>query len=45
MKQLTVYDLPPTMIKDLLSMLLTKKNWHLLWVFVVKIWSETDHVR
>uniref|UniRef100_A0A915E5Y7 Phosphorylase b kinase regulatory subunit n=1 Tax=Ditylenchus dipsaci TaxID=166011 RepID=A0A915E5Y7_9BILA len=25
-----VYDLPPTLVKDLLAALITKKNWHLL---------------
>ncbi|CAD5219602.1 unnamed protein product [Bursaphelenchus okinawaensis] len=30
MSKITVYDLPPTMIKDLLTMLMTKTNWHLL---------------
>lgn len=30
MKTISVYDLPPTMVKDILYMLMTKKNWHLL---------------
>ncbi|CAD5226819.1 unnamed protein product [Bursaphelenchus xylophilus] len=30
MNGLAVYDLPPTMVKDLLTMLMTRTNWHLL---------------
>ncbi|KAI6236314.1 Phosphorylase b kinase regulatory subunit [Aphelenchoides besseyi] len=29
-KTITVYDLPPTVVRDLLSMLMTRKNWHIL---------------
>ncbi|KAI6175597.1 Phosphorylase b kinase regulatory subunit [Aphelenchoides bicaudatus] len=30
MKAISVYDLPPTIVKELLAILITRKNWHLL---------------
>lgn len=29
----SVYDLAPTVVKDVVAALLTRKNWHLLLVF------------
>ncbi|KAI6223548.1 Phosphorylase b kinase regulatory subunit [Aphelenchoides fujianensis] len=36
MKQISVYDLPPTIVRDLLNILMTRKNWHLLSKLQVK---------
>jgi hypothetical protein len=30
MKTISVYDLPPTIVRELLAILMTRKNWHLL---------------
>lgn len=30
LKTITVYDLPPTIVRELLTILMTRKNWHLL---------------
>jgi hypothetical protein len=35
-KSISVYDLPPTIVRELLTILMTRKNWHLLTKIQVK---------